>query len=49
MCSLFVKEIIMFEKMVSKVNGLKGLLTDFPQGKELPSMQGVFNEEVVKE
>ena len=39
----------MFEKMVSKVNGLKGLLTDLPEGKELPSMEGVFNEEVVEE
>lgn len=39
----------MFEKMVSKANELKGLLTDLPQGKELPSMDGVFNEEIVKE
>lgn len=39
----------MFEKIVSMANELKGLLTDLPQGKEVRSMEGVFNEEIAEE
>ena len=39
----------MFEKIVSNCNGIKGLLADLPQGKEVPSMEGVFNEEIAEE